>query len=92
MKERCVDFTLLEATWGCRGCRSGTGGIVAASAVAADHDSRLDDELMIAIGGFQYFDSEAGTEYTGLLFFGIVLAIAGLLALCAFVTIRAAAR
>lgn len=68
------------------------GGIVAASAASANRDSRLDNELMVTLGGFRFFDSAAGSEYTGLMFFGIVLAIVGLLALGAFVTIRAAAR
>ena len=65
------------------------GAIAGYSGATANADSGSSNRLLMALGGMQYFDPEAGSEYTGWIIFGVASAIIGVALLTVFVSIRA---
>lgn len=67
------------------------GAITGLSASGAGREEKDANELLVALGGMEYYDGAAGEGFLGWMWFGIILAILGAVALVAFVAIRAAA-
>ena len=65
------------------------GAIAGFSAASANSDSEQTNRLTVALGGMQFYDPAAGTEYSGWVTFGVVFAVIGVALLVVFVSIRA---
>ena len=76
-------------------CLGGAGGILVGAitgfwASGAGREEKNANEILVMLGGFEYYDSAAGESFLGWMWFGIVLAVLGAVLLVTFVAIRAA--
>ncbi|MCS5718592.1 hypothetical protein N1027_10650 [Herbiconiux sp. CPCC 205763] len=65
------------------------GGVIAAVANNAAQDARNANDLLTMLGGLEYLDFDAGSEFQGWIIFGIALAVLGVVMIVALIVVKA---